>query len=219
MNHLSQGWNRIKSALPTMSTTAKCIAVTIITVNIASFVLSAFRSWSGLIPILAGLGGEIAFFGLWLEEEADEEDKKEHLSNVLDEKFRNRLKAKIGWWILMLAITLEVLTSIGLAGYDVAENIATTKHIADADPLNQPVSSISAVVSFNVREVTFSENPVWGNPTRIATTFFCESNLWIGNELVSMSMFTPLDAATFTNFGDKNEPKYVMHFNTPTFWI
>jgi len=100
--------------MPILSKTAKLIVALILTANLLLFVFSVSYSWSGLIPLLASIGGEIVFLGLWIEKEADEEAKKEEeLPSPL------RLKANIGWWLLMAGIFAEVLFGAGLASYDV----------------------------------------------------------------------------------------------------
>ena len=49
----------------------------------------------------------IVFLGLWIEKEADDAEKKEeNLSDPI------KLKAKLGWRLLMIGIFVEILTRI-----------------------------------------------------------------------------------------------------------
>src|ERR1017187_2247876 len=121
-------------AMPIVSKTAKLIAALILIATISLSAFCIWFSWSGLIPLLASIGGEIVFLGLWIEKEADEEAKKEeHLAPELQRK------AKIGWRLLMVGILLEIATGAGLAAFDVYENVNTKNAMASADTRNLPI--------------------------------------------------------------------------------
>ena len=150
--------------MPTISKTAKLTAALFLILNITWLVFSVLYSFSGIIPLLASIGGEIVFLGLWIEKEADDEAKKEeHLPAEL------QLKAKVGWWILMVGISLEIATSFGLAAFDGYKNATTANAMAQIDPVNQPIISASALVTLSIWETNASTNPpdivVWGNPS------------------------------------------------------
>jgi hypothetical protein len=166
-NYFRHGLNRIKNAMPIVSKTTKLIAALILIATISLLAFSVLYSWSGLIPLLASLGGEIVFLGLWIENEADDEAKKEeHLPAGL------RLKAKWGWWILMVGILLEIVTGAGLAAFDVYEN-------AQMDPLNHPIATGSATVSLvlsgetNLETVGRSSIAGQSSTNRILAISFC----------------------------------------------
>src|SRR5882724_3848609 len=98
-----------------MSKAAKIIIMLIIS-EVLYGIWSAFHSsWSVVVFLLAGLGGEIVFLGLWIEKEANDDEIKVHLSNFCGDNRLSKLKSKIGWWILMFGIGFEVLTVTGLA--------------------------------------------------------------------------------------------------------
>jgi len=78
--------------------------------------------------MLASIGGEIVFLGLWLEKEADEDEIKVHLSNFLGDNRLAKLKQKWGWRILMAGILAEVVFGAGLAALDVWANANHKKH-------------------------------------------------------------------------------------------
>jgi hypothetical protein len=137
--------------MPKISKTLMVIAAFILITSIAEFVFSALYSWSGLVPLVAGIGGEIAFFGLWMEKESDEDEIKVHLSNFLGDNRLAKLKSKWGWAILMAGIAIEVFTSVGLAAYDICESKITNDKIAAADTRNVPIVSILGRVRVEVR--------------------------------------------------------------------
>ncbi len=126
------------------SKAVKGIAFTII----ISVMLGVFFAWrwssSALIPLLASFGGMIVFLGLWIEKEAEDEDKKEHLSNLIGDARILKLKSEIGWWVLMGGIVIEALVAGGLAMHEVwaARKIEST--IARNDPTNGPIRTVEA---------------------------------------------------------------------------
>jgi hypothetical protein len=91
--------------------------------------------------ILAALGGEIVFLGLWVEKEAEEESEKDN-----SDFFRpHKSTEKIGWIILMIGIGAEVFIATALAIHDDWEIRIASNNAAKNNPLVQPVSNISAI--------------------------------------------------------------------------
>jgi hypothetical protein len=90
-----------------MSKTASAIVIAMISEMLYGLYASFLSRWSVVFTILAALGGEIVLWGLWIEKEADEAEKGEHLSNFLDVARGIKLKSEIGWWILMAGIVIE----------------------------------------------------------------------------------------------------------------
>jgi hypothetical protein len=126
--------NRIMKAIPKISKKAVGIIITMICATVGLLSFSVWYAWSGIIPAVAGIGGMIVFWGLWIEKEADEEAKKEeHLSESV------KLKAKWGWRILMFGIVVEIVSGSGLSVFDIVES-------ARHDPANEPISTIRANV-------------------------------------------------------------------------
>jgi hypothetical protein len=147
-------------------------------------------SWSVVFFILAALGGEIVFLGLWIEKEADEEDKKEHLSNFTPEKARIKLKSEFGWYILMIGIAFEVLIATGSA-------IREDLEIRQANPWNGKILEISARAFIIVKDDSATDL-VWGSPSRVASLTLCENTL---EAKVGASHFFPLSAEKFNRSG------------------
>jgi hypothetical protein len=166
-----------------MSKTVKGIIIAIISEVLYGLYASFSSRWSVVFFILAALGGEIVFLGLWLEKEADEANEKEHISNFLDEVRSIKLKSKIGWWILMGGIGFEVLTATGLAMRDDWEIRQIKNDNAKNDRLNQPISEISAFAVIKVSGFDFREtnSAFWWSP-EIAHLILYETNIlssWI----------------------------------------
>jgi len=100
--HFRHGRNLIKKAMAITTRATKAIAATIV---VCVLLGSLSSTWS--IALAASIGGMIVFLGLWMEKEGD----KEEFIDVDD--FRvSKLRKKIGWWILMFGILIE----IGVAG-------------------------------------------------------------------------------------------------------
>jgi hypothetical protein len=160
----------MRNATPIISKTTALIAV-IIAIVLGLGVWSAIRSfWSVLILLAASIGGLIVLLGLWVEKEADEQDKREHLSNFTHEKRRIKLKAEIGWWILIGGIVAEVVISTVLAGIDVIEHIHTATLIAANDPRKQQLNSVNAVAT-----IFFAPNVMVSN--KLADSIIPESRI------------------------------------------
>lgn len=159
------------------------------------------------ILIAAMLGGAVVVFGLIVERFAE----------WLDDRFIPQYKAHkwledCGLGFVILGIVWEIVVG-GWAANDAWQ----TKQMAiKNDPLNQPIARISAIVSFRVKETNFLENPTWGNPTRVASIAFCNSNFVAGNEVVVASQIYFLDADDFDRYGEEKTPQYVLHFHVET---
>lgn len=145
------------NAIPKISKKTVGIIITMICATVGLLTFSFWYGWSGIIPAVAGIGGMIVFWGLWIEKEADEEAKKEeHLSESV------KLKAKWGWRILMFGIVVEIVTGSGLSVFDIVES-------ARHDPDNEIISSIRANVQF------------FGNGTNQSHSLF--SGSWTPNRI------------------------------------
>jgi len=140
-----------------MSKTVNTIAIAIISEMLYGLYASFSSRWSVVFFILAALGGEIAFFGLWIEKEADKAEKKEHLSNFLDEARRIKLKSKIGWWILMIGIGFEVLTATGLAIRDDWEIRNANANALKNDPNKWQIFHVLGYAELSVHPL----EPIW----------------------------------------------------------
>ena len=197
-------------ATPTISKKTVGIIVIMIFTTGSLLSLSYWYSWAGIIPAAASIGGMVVWMGLWIEKEADDDAKKEeHLSEFI------RIKAKLGWRTLMIGITIEIVTGSGLATFDIVNG-------AQNDPLNQPVSTISAFAQINVAGTNLFDTTTAhiGNQNRgfvslmglnlsgIQPTNGTRSELGF-ETLVSMDFFPMLSAASVpTNC------LYIMHFES-----
>ena len=173
--------------------------VMIIAVGLGS--LSLFwSSWSGLIALAASIGGMIAFLGLWMEKEADEEDKKEHLSNFIGDKRVTKIKSEIGWCILMVGIFIEVITAGGFAAYDAVEN-------AKMNPRNQPIADMSATAMLLVKGADFNATTNWDSRW-VARMTLCKNDITLLQQpgLATSQDFDTLDAESFV----KDEGMFVI---------
>ena len=137
------GLNLIAKASVMTSKTAKGIMSIIICV----FTLSLWSWVSGYplvaIPSTVSLGGMIVFLGLWVEKEADEEAKR--CVSIFAKAIRLiGLKSEIGWFILMLGISFEIMFGIALA---IREGCAEISN----NPKSQPITSVRANAVFFVR--------------------------------------------------------------------
>jgi hypothetical protein len=133
------------------------IAVMITSIGLGLLSLLIWSSWSGFVALLASLGGMIAFLGLWMEKEADDEDKKEHLSNFIGDKWVIKLKSEIGWWILLVGIFIEIATAGGFAAYDAWETRQIKINVEKNSAINLPIKSMTARISLTV----LGTNVVW----------------------------------------------------------
>jgi hypothetical protein len=167
------------------------------------------------IFLVAISGGVLVFRGLWIEKKADESEKKEHLDAFIDEVRLLKLKSKRGWKMLMWGIALETAVAGVFAARDGWE-IRQMKIIeANNDPIKRPISEISAIVDFKVKEDKPSETPNWGMP-RVAGVFLCESN-WCTNTNIpgffAGTTLVPLEADNFDRYFDGKTLEYILHFH------
>jgi hypothetical protein len=88
----------------------------------------------------------IVFWGLWTEKKAH----KEAYLNVNDLRASKRREER-GWNILMFGIAIEILVAFVFAAKDGWEIRQINKEIVKIDPLNQPISDISASVTIMMR--------------------------------------------------------------------
>jgi hypothetical protein len=196
-----------------MSKTAKAIIIAIISEILYGLYASLEVRWSVVFFILAALGGEIVFLGLWIEKEANECEKKEHISNFLDEERSIKLRSKIGWGILMVGIGFEVLTATGLAIRDDVEIRVANANAIKNNPLNKPISEILATISFSVKESEPHEVPKWGRPT-VAIMFLCESNMsLLTNIFYSGTTLPSLEADKLDLYFDGKTMLYIISFH------
>src|ERR1043166_6570802 len=115
--------------------------------------------WVELVfSVLAGLGGIVVFWGLWVEKKA----VKESYRNV--EEFRSsKVKAERGWKILMWGVGLEIFIAMGLAAKDGWDIRQVNKAITRIDPLTLPLSDISANATIFFKSATrFGPTPTLG---------------------------------------------------------
>lgn len=128
---------RIKEIIHAMSSGVRVIIALILILLTSTLMFS-----DGLALFIAAIGGVIVLLGLMIEYEAEEEDKKEHLSNLTEDAARPKHKGKVGYKILMIGIVVEIL----VAGYEaVHSEIEMRKIRAQAvknDPLNQPITDV-----------------------------------------------------------------------------
>ncbi len=116
---------------------------------ILALVASSQPSLSWGWPVAASFGGIIVLFGLWLEYSTE----KPWYPNLDDLRWQNS-KKKLGEKFVMFGILMEIGIGFAVAAKDelverqTAEQIAqTSTNVAKADPLNQPIASVTALVS------------------------------------------------------------------------
>ena len=133
-----------------MSKIAKGIMATILIAVSLGSVFSLCKSLSFALPLIASIGGMVVFLGLWIEKEAETEGKK-HPADFSKAVRFIKLKSEIGWWILMLGISLEIGVGAALTWHGVKESRQITADIARNDPHKQPIFAISAYAHVVVR--------------------------------------------------------------------
>jgi hypothetical protein len=184
------GLNFTAKAIKTASSSAQGIAL-LIMISVLVGSLGAFwLSLSVLVPLWASIGGMIVFLGLWLEKEADNERRKEHLSNLVDNAKRVQLKATLGWWLLMAGIAVETLTAFALAVRGEKETRQIKENAAKNDPLNQPISDMSATAILIVMGTDFNDPTNMDIHGRVATM-----TLWNNDKDAA-----PVDSLNANNF-------------------
>jgi hypothetical protein len=100
---------------------------------------------------MTSIGGMVVFLGLWIEKEAEEEEKKERFSDFIGPVKRVKSKSDIGWLILMAGIILEVFLGAWISAWDIksAADEARNSH------LKLPIKSIQAQVDFLTEATNF----------------------------------------------------------------
>jgi hypothetical protein len=159
-----------------------------------------------VFSLAASIGGMFVFWGLWKEKMAD---KKEYIDV---EDFRSsKLKAKRGWIILMIGISIEILTGAVLTGYSVWENVQTTSQMAKNDPRNQPISVLSAFANFVVKGTNENRTPemVKWQTGMVAILMLYESG---DSKTSSSSPFDLLEADGFLLGNNGHFPDARMYF-------
>jgi hypothetical protein len=139
------GLARIAKVINAISKPVKLIAILIL-VLLSS--LAVFWSSAAIIPIVACIGGVFAFFGLLIEDEAAKDEKKQTPEIFVADVSIAKAKGRFGWWVLMLGIAIEIGVAFWSAYRDDWHIRQMEKAQQDADPRNQPISSIKADVSF-----------------------------------------------------------------------
>lgn len=90
----------------------------------------------------------MVFWGLWAEHAVEKSEKREHPDSFVDETKALKLKGRRAWKLLMWGIAVETVVAGMLAARDGWEIKQTAKKVEANNPLNQPVSDISADVIF-----------------------------------------------------------------------
>lgn len=160
-----------------------------------------------------------------------------HDHHELVEKIKSLTGRKKSWAIskLILLWSLPILTGIGAVSSQLGADKAETKiktqeteiaglsnrldqtgdSVFKLNPINRPISEISAIVSFRVKEDKPSEIPNWGMP-RVALIMLCESN-WCTNTNIpgfhSGGILASLEADKFDRYFDGKTLEYILHFH------
>ena len=113
-------------------------------ITVAGLFSSFWFSWSGIIPLIASIGGMVVFAGLWIEWEADEEERNHRRAAQTGAEKEIEEKSNLGWKVLMAGILVEIGCGFGLA---VRGEWETWR----SDPWNGNIADISADVYFEVR--------------------------------------------------------------------
>jgi len=117
---------------------------------ISTILSSESISWliAEIITIFfAMVGGILVFWGLRIEKMAENDLSPDIFSE--EEKSR-RLKAKRGWKLLMLGVFIEILVAGFFAAKDGWEIREVQINEVRNNPLNQPISDLTATVVLNV---------------------------------------------------------------------
>ncbi len=171
-----------------------------------------------LIFLVAISGGVLVFRGLWIEKKADEAEKKEHPDTFVDEVKSLKLKSKRGWKMLMWGIALETVVAGVFAARDGWEIRQMKINAANNDPIKRPISEISAIVDFKVKEDKPHETQNWGTP-EVARMMLCETNQIAENEFIGIGILNFLDADKFNRYFDGTTLEYVLRFQFDNFGV
>ncbi len=120
-----------------------------------SATLISLSKWEVAVLFWAMIGGIAVFIGLLLEK----------FAGWMDDRFLggtykpHKTLESIGWSILMLGIFAE----IAVAGWSANDAWQTRQMATKNDPLNRPISEMSATVSIRMKNGS-NELPRWGGP-------------------------------------------------------
>src|ERR1022692_763363 len=90
-------------------------------------------SWligEAVVMVVAGIGGAIVFWGLWMEGPPDDKPFRD-----ISELRKHKAKAKCGWNLLMVGIFIEIVVAVVFAARDGWQARQTANEIARNDPL------------------------------------------------------------------------------------
>ncbi len=159
----------------------------------------------------------MVFVGLVIEKEAEDArggPKHAELSEE-ERKFIHR-KSEIGWKVLMIGIGIEIVIGGGLAAHDVLKEKETADEMAQNDPLNQPVSDVSAVVIFHLKTQSIKnvQKPLFG--AKPGYLLLDTTNLDLGKFDEFCSLECKLGDASYSqalNSGDPNFADLMLEMN------
>jgi hypothetical protein len=133
------GLKLIAKAIAKTSNATKGMISTIVIIVLLGLWFSFLESSSVAVIFIACVGGMLVFLGLWIEKDADKEEKK-YLSTIARAVRLVKLKSEIGWCILMAGIVIEII----VAGFTAIGERKTLELARNSDPINQPVNDITA---------------------------------------------------------------------------
>ncbi len=139
------------------------------------------------MAIVASLGGILVFIGLWMEGAPDQKSYTDVSG------FR---RAKQGWIILMVGISMEVIVAAVLAIKEGWNATQTAKMIANNDPFNKPISSIAASMHFKLKPTSRNDAP--SEPQSATMIEFLEED--INRRTLNLGKFGVLYAHEVTPF-------------------
>jgi hypothetical protein len=126
--------------MPIISKAPKVTIWAVIAIALVGSVISFRNNW--ILPVIAGFGGIVVFWGLWIEKRAGEVLEKMHKESQRVQTIKR--VENVGWWILMAGILAEIVTACALATRDVYDEWKN-------NPLNQPATTVEAVATVEVR--------------------------------------------------------------------
>lgn len=104
-------------------------------------------------------------------------DKKTY-RDVSDLRWQ-KLKSEIGWWVLIAGIVVEIATACVVAVSGDIEMKQIKINEAKNNPLNQPISDVSANVNIKLAGTNFTESPLWG-AAAVASLILDDMKVWSG---------------------------------------
>jgi hypothetical protein len=118
----------------------------------ASSLSPTWLATTASLMFIASIGGVLVFWGLWVEGPPDDAGPGDSEAVT-----RNKRKARRGWKILVAGILVEIVVAAVFAAREAWQARQTSIEISKNDPLNQPVSDVSASVVFHVRQPDVAE--------------------------------------------------------------